>query len=74
MTKLKITRCPMCGSKRIRRVCRDVKGSYRGKPYTAHDVEFEECPDCSERLYDMEAMEKLESARSAPLRRRKRVA
>ena len=74
MNKLKITRCPMCGSRRIHRVRRDLKGSFRGRGYIARGVEFEECPDCGERLYDLNAMAKLESARSASSRRRKRVA
>jgi YgiT-type zinc finger domain-containing protein len=74
MTKLKITKCPTCGSKRIRRVRRDIKGSFRGKPYIARNVEFEECPNCGERLFDLEAMAKLETARTVPTRRTKRVA
>lgn len=65
MSKLKITKCPMCASKRIRRVRRDVKGTFRGRPYVVRGVEFEECPDCGESLYDLDAMAKLESARSA---------
>jgi YgiT-type zinc finger domain-containing protein len=64
----------MCGSTRIRRVRRDVKGNYKGKPYIAKSVEFEECPACGERLYDLEAMRKLESARAEVSTRRKRVA
>ena len=74
MTKLKITKCPICASKRIHRVRRDIKGTFKGKPYLAKSVDFEECPACGERLFDLEAMRKLEVARDHAAGRRKRVA
>lgn len=55
-----ITTCPTCGSKRMRRVCRDVTRDWHGKKYTVPRLSFEECPDCGEVLYDLEAMGKIE--------------
>jgi YgiT-type zinc finger domain-containing protein len=74
MNKLKITKCPICASKRIPRVRKDIKGTFHGKPYIARGVEFEECSNCGERLFDLTAMAKLEAARHESQRRRKRVA
>ena len=62
---IRIIRCPTCGSHKIRRVTRDVSGTYRGHPYVARKVAFEECPNCGERLFDHAAMQKLQAARTA---------
>ncbi len=61
MTMFKITTCPTCGSRRIRPVRKDVTEEAAGKRYTIPDLEFYECPVCGEKLYDREAMRKLES-------------
>ena len=53
---IKISRCPTCGSKNINRVRRDVTMELRGEEYTVPALEFEECPDCGEKVYDREAM------------------
>lgn len=58
---VKITECPTCGSKHIRRVRRDVTREFHGKAYTVPAVEFEECSDCGEKLYDHDAMQKVEA-------------
>jgi YgiT-type zinc finger domain-containing protein len=63
--EIRITHCPTCGSDRIRRVTRDVPGVYKSRAYTAKNVHFEECPVCGERLFDREAMKKLDLARGA---------
>jgi len=68
---IQITRCPTCGSKHIKRVRRDVTLESRGEAYTVRALEFEECPDCGEKLYDHEAMQKLEAA--SPAYRRSRA-
>lgn len=50
--------CPTCGSKRMRR--RPVRVAVsNGKRVR---VEIEVCLDCGERLYDLEAMRRLEAA------------
>lgn len=71
MAILKITECPTCGSKRIKRVRRRVwKDSFRGQEYTVPNLVYHECPDCGERLYGPEAMEKIERYSPAYAHRR----
>ena len=59
--KLQIKTCPTCGSNKIKRVVRDVTRKYKGQTYTVPKVEFYECPNCGEKVYDREAMLKIES-------------
>jgi len=70
MSKLKVTACPSCGSKKIKEVCKTVRGTRQGKPYAAPKVEFYECPDCGERVYDSLAIRQIEKHSSAPARQR----
>ncbi len=58
---MKITKCPVCGSKRIKRVRGNWVGEYKGQSYTVQDLEFHECPDCGEKIYDREAMRQIEA-------------
>lgn len=58
---LKITICPTCGSRKIKRVRRDCTREAAGQRYTVPDLRFYECPNCGERLYDREAMRKIEA-------------
>lgn len=58
---VKITKCPTCGSRKIKRVRRDWVGEYHGQTYTVRDLEFYECPACHERVYGREAMRKIEA-------------
>jgi YgiT-type zinc finger domain-containing protein len=60
---IRITTCPTCGGKKIRRVTRDLTRNFLGKTYVARRVTFEECPDCGERLFDHAAMQKMQAAR-----------
>lgn len=62
---LLMTSCPMCDSRRIRKVRRRVSGVYRGQKYVAIGVSFHECPDCGEKLYGSKAMRKIDAAREA---------
>lgn len=66
-----LTRCPTCGSRKIRRVRRDLTEEWRGQRYTVPDVQIEECPDCGEQLFDHEAMQKIEAV--CPAYRKKGV-
>ncbi len=59
--KLQITICPTCGSDKIRRVVRDITRSYKGQTYIVPKVEFYDCPNCGEKVYDREAMLKIEA-------------
>jgi YgiT-type zinc finger domain-containing protein len=68
MDKLNITTCPSCGSKRIKRVRRDATRNFKGKEYTVPNLEYYECPDCGEKVYDREAMRQIQ-AHSPALKR-----
>lgn len=59
--KLQIKICPTCGSDQIRRVVSDVTRKYKGQTYTVPSVEFYDCPNCGEKVYDREAMLKIEA-------------
>ena len=59
--KFQIKTCPTCGSEQIRRVVRDIIRKYKGQTYTVPRVEFYECPNCGEKVYDREAMLKIEA-------------
>ncbi|NGZ95778.1 MAG: hypothetical protein CV089_06555 [Nitrospira sp. WS110] len=58
---LTITKCPTCGSNKIKKVCRKWIGKFHGHAYTVPKLEFHECPDCGEKVYDREAMRKIEA-------------
>lgn len=66
-----ITKCPTCGSAKIRKVQRDVCGQFAGRPYRAIGVRVYQCPVCGEEVYDPVAMEKIEHARMATRERRR---
>jgi len=51
----------MCGSSRIKKARRNWTGSFKGRKYAVPDLEFCECPRCGERVYDREAMRKIEA-------------
>ena len=61
MGKLNITTCPSCGSKRIKRVRRNSTRKFEGREYTVPNLEYYECPDCGEKVYDREAMRQIEA-------------
>jgi YgiT-type zinc finger domain-containing protein len=58
--KLQIKTCPTCGSSKIRRVVRNITRKYKGQTYTVPKVSFYDCPNCGEKVYDREAMQKIE--------------
>ncbi len=57
---IKITECPTCGSKKIKRVRGNWTSEYQGQKYTVPNLEYYECPDCEEKIYDPQAMRKIE--------------
>jgi ribosomal protein L37AE/L43A len=74
VNKMRIIKiCPTCARSHVRRVKRDVECNFRGLVFKARAIEFHECPDCGEKLYDREAMRKMESFRPKT-RRKTRVA
>ena len=56
-----IKTCPSCGSAKIKKLRRKWTGEYKGQPYCVENLEFHECPDCGEKIYDREAMRKIEA-------------
>lgn len=65
MDTLRITFCPSCGSRKIAKVERNWSGTWHGRSYTVPSLEFYECPACGERIYDPQAMRKIEKHRPA---------
>ena len=57
---LKITVCPSCGSNKIKKVRRNWIGEFQGQTYTVPSLEFYVCENCGEKIYDREAMRKIE--------------
>ena len=70
MNSLKITVCPSCGSTNIKKVKKLVTGTRNGKRYSAPDIEFYECPDCGERVYDPAAIRRIEKHSNVTPRQR----
>lgn len=67
---VKITLCPSCGSKKIKKVRGNWEGKFQGQTYTVPDLEFYICPDCGEKVYDQEALRKIEAHSPAFSKRR----
>jgi len=55
---LEINTCPSCGSDRVRRTW---TGEFQGQRYSVPDLEYYECPRCGERVYNREAMRRIEA-------------
>lgn len=70
-SKFEIHSCPTCGSDKIQRAVRDITRQYKGQTYTVPSVELYICPNSQEKVYDQEAISKIESY--APAYRKKRV-
>ena len=76
MTRIKLSVCPNCCSEKLKKVRKTVSGTRQGKRYSVPAVEFHECPDCGERIYDPTAMRQIEHRSHAGVRNRsvKRIA
>jgi YgiT-type zinc finger domain-containing protein len=57
----KITSCPSCGSRNIKKIRRNWTGNFKGKRYTVPNLQYYECPDCGEKIYDRDAMREIEA-------------
>lgn len=55
------SKCPSCGSNKIKKVRRKWTGRFHGQTYSVPRLEFHECPVCGEKVYDREAMRKIET-------------
>jgi YgiT-type zinc finger domain-containing protein len=64
-TAIKIKCCPACGGDKIRLVHRNWRGKFQGHAYTVSALEYYECPDCDEKIYDREAMKRIEDCSPA---------
>ncbi len=62
--RLQIRTCPSCGGT-IRKVRKNWTDTAAGQKYTVRSLEFYECPDCGEKVFDAEAMHRIESASPA---------
>ena len=60
-----ISTCPSCGSPEIRKVRKDYSRSRAGQTYVVHDLHFWDCPACGERVFDREAMRRIEECSPA---------
>jgi YgiT-type zinc finger domain-containing protein len=58
---IKITICPICDSDKIKKVRRNWTSKTQNKKYTIPNLEYYECPDCGEKVYDREAMKRIEA-------------
>ena len=71
---VKIKACPTCGSGNIQLVRRRWTGQFEGKTFSVPGLQFYECPNCGERIFDREAMRKIEARSLAfaqtPLRKK----
>jgi YgiT-type zinc finger domain-containing protein len=70
MTRLKLSTCPTCGNKNLKKVRKAVTGTRQGKRYSAPNVEFYECHDCGEKIYDSSAIEQIEQHSHVRTKRR----
>jgi YgiT-type zinc finger domain-containing protein len=66
---VKITVCPTCDSKEIKKVQRNWTGKTRGQTYTVPALAFYECPACGEKIYDRQAMQQIADHSPAYARR-----
>jgi len=63
--KIDIIHCPSCGSGKIKKIRGPVSHAFEGVTYTVRGVTYHECPDCGERVYDAEAVSKMQAASPA---------
>ena len=59
--KLNIKICPSCGGTKIKNVHGNWTGVFKGETYTVPNLEYYECPDCGEKVYDREAMRDIQA-------------
>jgi len=55
-----IRRCPRCGSRKISRQTVTLRVTVRGKKAEVPNLSLEICPDCGEKLFDLEASRRME--------------
>jgi YgiT-type zinc finger domain-containing protein len=60
-----VTACPSCGSTAIRAAKRDWSGNYKGRRYVVRSLRYYQCPRCGEKVYNPEAMRRIQAASPA---------
>ena len=60
-SKIFIKTCPTCNTDQIQLVVKDITRKYKGQSYTVPAVEFYECSNCGEKVYDKGAIQKIEA-------------
>jgi YgiT-type zinc finger domain-containing protein len=68
--KLQIGQCPTCASPRIKHVRKNLRRTWKGQAYVVPNLEYWECPDCGEHVYDRDAMHQIETHSPAYAKRR----
>ena len=53
--------CPSCGSEKLKRIRGDLKREFEGESYSVTGVEYYQCPDCGERVYDRDAVRRIQA-------------
>lgn len=61
---LKIIVCPVCGGK-VNKIQENWIGEYQGQKYIVPGLEYYKCEHCGERIYDRDAMRKIEACSPA---------
>ena len=59
----KLTECPLCGSKNIQYMTRDMQRKFQGTPYVARGIEVLVCSNYDEEFVTAEMQERIESFR-----------
>jgi len=57
----RLATCPTCESNKIKKVRRRWAGKFHGQTYSVPELVFYECHSCGEKVYDREAMRKIEA-------------
>ena len=60
-----VTACPSCGSTAIRATRRDWSGNFKGRRYVVKSLRYYQCPRCGEKVYNPEAMRRIQAASPA---------
>ena len=56
-----ISICPSCGSDKIKRLRRNWTGTFKDQTYVVPNLVYYACSSCGEKVYDREAMQKIEA-------------
>jgi ribosomal protein L37E len=65
MRAFHVSACPTCGSTRTRMVRGNWSGAFKQKHYVVNDLRYFHCPRCGEKVYDPEAMRRIQAVSPA---------